>query len=412
MFFALNTLVFLVAKVKGQSARHKVHETFMLGQSFNSVRTADAVVAGGGVIGLAIARALARRGVQRIMLIERARLGAEASSAAAGILAPQAEANQADNFFDLGCKSRDMYFAFAAALREESGIDIELDPTGTLYLAFNENDEAEAAHRFQWQRVLGYDVERLTADEARMFEPCISSEVRSALRFPSDMQVENRRLVAALASANEQLGVELITGCDVRSISVERGRVTGVETSLGPVSTRAVIVAAGAWSSFISVAGISSPQLRIEPVRGQMLCFETNPRLARHILYSPRGYLVPRNDGRLLAGSTTEPAGFDKRVTTAGVHTITEHALEIAPGLSHLPLVDSWAGLRPRAEDELPVLGGAADVEGLFYATGHYRNGILLAPITGELIADAVVGGAAPLMGPFTPDRFRLASVS
>ena len=304
-----------------------------------------------------------------------------------------------------------MYLAFGEALREESGIDIELDGTGTLYLAFTENDEVETAHRYQWQTRAGYEVERLTADEARMFEPCISSEVRSALRFRRDMQVENRRLVAALASANEQLGVELIAGCDVRSITVEHGRVSGVETSLGPLSTRVVIVAAGAWSSFLSVAGISSPQVRIEPVRGQMLCFETNPRLARHILYSPRGYLVPRSDGRLLAGSTTEHAGFDKRVTTAGVHTITEHALEIAPGLSNLPLVDSWAGLRPRAEDDLPVLGGG-DVEGLFYATGHYRNGILLAPITGELIADAVAGGAPPLMEAFTPERFRFAGVN
>ena len=364
------------------------------------------------MIGLAITRALARRGVQRVTLIERARLGAEASSAAAGILAPQAEANHADNFFRLACKSRDMYFAFADALREESGIDIELDQTGTLYLAFTENDEAEAAHRYQWQTRAGYEVEPLTADEARMFEPCISSEVRSALRFRRDMQVENRRLVSALASANEQLGVELVTSCDVRSISVEHGRVSGVETSLGPVSTRTVIIAAGAWSSFISVAGISLPQVRIEPVRGQMLCFETNPRLARHVLYSPRGYLVPRSDGRLLAGSTTEHAGFDKRVTTAGAHAITEHALEIAPGLSNRPLLDSWAGLRPRAEDELPVLGGGADVEGLFYATGHYRNGILLAPITGELIADAVVSGAPPSMEAFTPDRFRFAGVN
>jgi len=262
------------------------------------MRTADAIVVGGGVIGLTITRALARRGRQRVILIERARLGAEASSAAAGILAPQAEANQADEFFELACKSRDMYLAFGEALREESGIDIELDRTGTLYLAFTENDEVETAHRYQWQTHAGYEVERLTADEARMFEPCISSEVRGALRFRRDMQVENRRLVAALASANEQLGVELVTGCEARSINVEHGRVSGVETSLGPLSTRVVVVAAGAWSSFLSVAGISSPQLRIEPVRGQMLCFETNPRLARHILYSSRGYLVPGSDGR------------------------------------------------------------------------------------------------------------------
>lgn len=378
-----------------------------------SGETTDVVIIGGGVIGLAIARALALRGGQRVMLIERARLGAEASSAAAGILAPQAEANQADKFFQLACQSRDMYPAFAEALRAESGTDIELDQTGTLYLAFTERDEAELAHRYDWQTRAGHEVERLTAEEARMFEPCIAAEVRSALRFPREMQVENRRLVAALASANEQLGVSLVMGCDARSLQIDRGRVVAVETSLGPVSTPTVIVAAGAWSSFISAADISLPQVRIEPVRGQMVCFETNPRLARHVIYSPRGYLVPRSDGRLLAGSTTEHAGFDKQVTMAGVHTLTEHALEIAPGLGNVPLIDSWAGLRPKAEDDLPVLGACTDVEGLLYATGHYRNGILLAPITGELIAEAVVSGRpSSFLETFTPDRFRLASVN
>jgi len=255
-------------------------------------------------------------------------------------------------------------------------------------------------------------VERLTSEEARMFEPCISTETRSALSFPRDIQVENRRLVTALASANEQLGVRLVTNCEVRSLRIERGRIVAVETSLGPVNTPTVIIAAGAWSSFISVADISLPPVRIEPVRGQMLCFETNPRLARHVIYSSRGYLVPRHDGRLLAGSTSENAGFDKQVTAAGVRSLTEQSMEMVPGLSKMPLIDSWAGLRPQAADDRPVLGPGAGVEGLIYATGHYRNGILLAPITGELIADAFVSGRpSSLMEPFTPDRFRLASV-
>lgn len=374
--------------------------------------TADVVVIGGGVIGLAISRALALRGVARITLIERARLGAEASSAAAGILAPQAEANQPDEFFHLACTSRDMYPAFAAALREESGTDIELDQTGTLYLAFNENDEAELSHRYRWQTEAGFEVERFTGADARMFEPCLSPQVRTALRFPRDMQVENRRLVAALASANQRMGVELVTGCDARAIGREGGRVSGVETSLGHIATPNVVIAAGAWSSFLSLPDISSPQIGIEPVRGQMLCFETNPRIAHHVIYSPRGYLVPRHDGRLLAGSTTEFAGFDKNVTTAGVNTLTQHALEIVPSLGNLPLLDSWAGLRPRATDDLPVLGAGADLAGLFYATGHYRNGILLAPVTGDLIADAVVSGINPSpLAPFSPDRFRGAVV-
>jgi glycine oxidase len=385
-----------------------------------SGQTADVVVIGGGVIGLAIGRALALRGVSRVVILERTRWGAEASAAAAGIIGPQAEANQADEFFQLACQSRDLYPAWAAALREESGTDIELDQTGTLYLAFTAADEAEAAHRYQWQTAAGYDVERLTASDARIFEPSISPAVRSALRFPRDMQVENRRLVAALATANERLGVQLVSSCDAGGIRTERGRVRAVETSQGTIFTRDVIIAAGAWSSSISLPDmppdISMPRVRIEPVRGQMLCFETNPRLAQHVLYSPRGYLVPRSDGRLLAGATSEQAGFDKRVTTTGIHTLTEQALEIVPRLGNLPLIDSWAGLRPRSDDGLPVLGKCSDIEGLIYATGHYRNGILLAPITGELIAGSLVGGSSEgltssFLDAFSPDRFRLTRV-
>ena len=147
---------------------------------------------------------------------------------------------------------------------------------------------------------------------------------------------------------------------------------------------------------------------RVEPVRGQMLCFESNPRAFRHVIYSPRGYLVPRLDGRLLAGSTTEHAGFDASVTGAGVHSISKHALEIGPIVGSLPLQDAWAGLRPRATgDDLPVLGGSAEVGGLYYATAHYRNGILLAPLTGELLADEIMTGKRPpLLEAFTPDRF------
>ena len=143
-----------------------------------------------------------------------------------------------------------------------------------------------------------------------------------------------------------------------------------------------------------------------------MLCFEARPRLARHVIYSPRGYIVPRLDGRVLAGSTTEHAGYDKRVTCEGLNTITTHALEIAPAVGELALLDSWAGLRPRAEDELPVLGGCAEVRGLFFAAGHYRNGILLAPVTGELIAEEILSGkASPLMASFSPDRFQCVGV-
>lgn len=375
--------------------------------------TADVVVIGGGVIGLSVARALRLRGLGRVLLIERARLGAEASSAAAGMLAPQAEANRADAFFELACASRASYPAFAESLREETGTDIELERTGTLYLAFTEDDEEEITHRFDWQQRAGLPVERLSSDEVRHLEPCISPQVRAALRFPLDVQVENRRLVAALASSIEKHEVSLLTETSVQSLIVERGCVRGLETSRGRVSAPVVVVACGAWTSFINSSDKSAPSVSIEPVRGQMLCFEMNPRLIRHVIYSRRGYVVPRLDGRLLAGSTTEHAGFNKCVTAAGINAITTNALEITSAVENLPLVDSWAGLRPRAEDDLPVLGACEEVRGLFYATGHYRNGILLAPLTGELIAEQIATDVMPPeLQAFSPNRFDCMHVS
>jgi len=374
--------------------------------------TADVVVIGGGVIGLSIARALALRDVRNVLLLERARLGAEASSAAAGMLAPQAEADHADDFFNLCCQSRDMYATFAAALREETGIDSELHRTGTLYLAFTEHDQREIEHRFDWQVRAGLTVQKLNPTDAQTLEPCISESVRGALKFPNDIQVENRRLLSGLITANKKLGVRFMTGTTVESIRTNRGRIEGAVTSRGFVSTGTIVVAGGAWSSFIKVTEAASPNPRIEPVRGQMVCFDStdsSPSIARHVIYSPRGYLVPRRDGRVLAGSTTEQSGFDKEVTASGVHSILSNALEISPRISDLPLIGVWAGLRPRAQDSLPVLGPCAEIQGLVFATGHYRNGILLAPLTGELIAGAIVDNlVSSELSAFSPDRFAI----
>ncbi|MCM3872420.1 MAG: glycine oxidase ThiO [Pyrinomonadaceae bacterium] len=378
--------------------------------------TADVVIIGGGVIGLTIARALALRGISDVLLVERARLGKEASSAAAGMLAPQAEADEADDFFNLCCQSRDLYPTFAAALREETGIDCELDRTGTLYLAFTDHDQGEIEHRYDWQVRAGLTVQKLTPADARTLEPCISESVRGALKFPDDIQVENRRLLSALIQANEKLGVRVMTASTVESVRIDCGRVQGVETARGFISTEQVVVSGGAWSSFIKILNAASPNPRIEPVKGQMVCFDSTdvaPNLARHVIYSPRGYLVPRRDGRILSGSTTEQAGFDKEVTGAGVHSILSNALEISPRIADLPLIGVWAGLRPRAHDSLPVLGPCEQIPGLVFATGHYRNGILLAPITGELIADAIVDNVvSAALNAFSSDRFTSVGVN
>jgi glycine oxidase len=371
---------------------------------------------------LAVARELARGGAE-VVLIERGETGAESSWAAAGMLAPQVEADRADEFFKLAAASRDAYPAFARELEEESGISIELDRTGTLYLAFTEEDEEECERRFCWQTRAGLRIERLTANEVRGMEPQVSARVRSALRFPLDGQVENRRLTNALAKACESYGVRIFTRTEAGAFEVEDNRAVSIETSRGTVRAPSFVVACGAWSSQLRLRAAAAvegthgdapvaPQL--EPVRGQILCFApaASPPLVRHVVYSPRGYLVPRRDGRLLAGTTTEHAGFDKSVTESGREAIRRYAREIAPAAGALVVSDAWAGLRPHGADDWPVLGALADVPNLFYATGHYRNGILLAPLTGALVAQMIFerGTTPPLLEAFTPERFRRAS--
>jgi glycine oxidase len=380
-----------------------------LNHSNDLPRSADVVIIGGGVIGLTIARALAQRGVRDVCLVERSDVGTEASFAAGGILAPQAEADCRDEFFELACRSRDLYGQFADALREETGVDVELDRTGTLYVASTEGDLKEIERRYEWQSRVGLAVEKLTAHDARDLEPCVSEALHGALLFRHDVQVENRRLLNALVNSAAKLRIKFATHTNVAAVTTERGKINGVQTSCGFVSCRTIIVAAGTWSSLIEHA--HTP--KIEPVRGQMICFDAKPQLTRHVIYSPRGYLVPRHDGRLLAGSTSENAGFTKQVTAGGIGSILANAKEISPHIETLPIVDTWAGLRPRAADGLPVLGPCDEIDGLFYATGHYRNGILLAPVTGELIAEAVVKGhVSPLLTAFSPNRFNLAHVS
>jgi len=368
----------------------------------------DTVIVGGGVIGLSIARSMALRGVRNICVIERQECGTEASFAAAGMLAPQAEADNPDEFFQLLCRSRDLYPDWASTLKAETGIDIELDLTGTICLSFNEDEEQELHQRFEWQSKAGLSAERLTTAEVRRLEPQISASVTGALLFPRDVQVENRRLLAALATSVQVLGVSVMNETNVEEVVVSAGHVSGVQTNKGLIQSPTVVIAAGAWSDLTGAM-----KFPVEPVRGQMVCLSAKPQLTRHVIYSPRGYLVPRQDGRLIAGSTTERVGYLKMVTAGGVKSILMNASEISPAIERLPLVTSWAGLRPRAPDGLPLLGPCDEIEGLIYATGHYRNGILLAPLTGELIAETVVDGRiSGELATFSPNRFRFANVN
>jgi glycine oxidase len=382
-----------------------------------SVVQCDVAVIGGGVIGCAIAWRLGQAGM-RVIVIERGQPGAEASHAAGGMLVPQAEADRADDFFQLGVKSRAMYADFARELREATGIDVEYRTEGTLYLALTDEDEAELDRRWQWQREAGLNVKRLSADCARKLEPQVNDRLRWALKFPDDHQVDNRRLMLALAAAAQSVGAEFQTNTEAIRLLTEsqagHRHVTGIETTKGEVQAGAIVLAAGSWSSLLTdERGNSVTGFRIKPVRGQMIAIENPTPPLRHIIYSCRGYLVPRLSGCVITGSTTEYVGYDKSVTAGGVASIIERAVEIAPALRSQPIREMWAGLRPKGRDNMPVLGADPNFSNLIYATAHYRNGILLTPITARAISEIICGGESSYnLTPFSVTRFASRSVA
>jgi glycine oxidase len=367
----------------------------------------DVLIIGGGVIGLGLARELRKNGAGKITVVERGELGREASYAAAGMLAPQAETDREDEFFRFCSESNDLYPEFEAELLDETGVDIELDRSGTLYLAFTEADAADIRARFAWQKQAGMAVEHLTAEETRKAEPFVSPDVRGSLYFPGDRQVENRKLMQALRVYAELNGIDIREGTEVTELLTGGRAVTGISTSRGTLSAGTVVLATGAWTSLIKL-GPGAVPVRIKPIKGQMITFQTAKRLFQRVIYSPRGYLVPRADGRVLAGATVEDAGFDKETTGAGIDFLKEMAAELAPSLDSLEISEKWAGLRPFAADGLPVLGEVPGFNNLLAATAHYRNGILLAPLTARIMAEKITGkGSSKYLEFFGPDRFR-----
>jgi glycine oxidase len=373
--------------------------------NFTDERNSDVLIIGGGIIGLTLARALRRKGVSKITILERGQTGAEASHAAAGMLAPNAETDKADDFFRLCIESNKLYAEFAAELQDETDIDVELDKQGTLYLALTEEDSAEIGRRFEWQRGAGLAVEHLTAQETRAAEPFVSPDVRESLFFPDDWQIENRKLLHALEKYAAQNNIEIRENTFVTNLLTENGAITGAQTETEKFYAAKVVLATGAWTSLVKTETVVLP--RITPVRGQMIEFHTAKRLFQKVIYSPRGYLVPRADGRVLAGATVEDAGFDKRTTRAGIEFLQDNAFEIAPSLINLGIADRWAGLRPLALDGFPVLGSFPHVENLILATAHYRNGILLAPLTAQILAEKIAeNNDSEYLKIFGPARF------
>jgi len=358
------------------------------------------IVVGGGVIGCSIARELAASGCS-VLLLERDRVGCEASSAAAGILNPQIEAEGVSPFFELGVDSLRLYPDYVGSLKEETGIEAAFFGRGTLLVDMTREDEASSRQLCRWQQEAGLPVEAVTPREVEGLEAGLGGSTLGGLFFPRGSQVDPAALTRALAVSAKKLGVDLRERSPVTGFKEAKGRIAGVVTAGGEThEADQVILAAGAWSSTL----IPFLKMKVFPVRGQILALESDRPPRNHVIYTRRAYLVPRPDGRVLIGSTSETVGFRKGVTPRAVLKLTASALSLDPSLEDATLAATWSGLRPATEDGLPLLGEVRP--GLVAATGHHRNGILLAPVTAVLVAELIVHGktARPL-DPFSPLR-------
>jgi len=353
------------------------------------------LIVGGGIIGCGLALQLAGEGI-KVTVVERGEPGREASWAAAGMLAPSSEHHEETAMEELARASAALYPEWLNRLGADGASQVEYRTEGTLQVAFNEEEDRELD---------ALPGERISAAEARCREPALSERVIGAVYLPDDRQLDNRRLMEVLTEACGRAGVAFRSGVAVREIIITSGRATGVRTADSTtIEADMVVNAAGCWAGQL---GPESARLApTRPVRGQIMVLQSDGTFLRHTVRATASYLVPRHDGRLLVGGTMEDVGYDKSVTPEGRRGLLEKAGRLVPGTAGLRLVEAWAGLRPDTPDHLPVLG-ATDVENFYVAGGHFRNGILLAPITAQLMAEVIVGRKASLaLEPFSPLRF------
>jgi glycine oxidase len=360
-------------------------------------------VVGGGIIGCATAWELARAGCA-VTLFERATPGAEASSAAAGILALLGDSTDSA-FARLALASWRLFPTLTDELRELTGIDVEYVTRGTIYPLMSVEDvrrtEARVADRFDPV----YGIEVWDTADVRANEPALSMSIRGAMFVGADHWVNNQRLTVAYAQAAVGAGVVLRAGSSVARVAVEMGHVRGVVADGELWEADTVVLAAGAWTGEL-IASFGG-RLPIEPKRGQMLALGHVPSVLSHLVHGDDIYLVPRPSGELLVGATVERVGFQRGVTAEGIAGLLAAAIELCPSLGALPITRTWWGFRPWTPDSLPVLGPWPDVEGLWVATGHYRNGILLAPITARIMTDWITTGHPGMdIEDFMPARF------
>lgn len=382
-------------------------------------KRADVVIVGGGIIGMAIAWRACQRGMS-VTVLERDAAGQGTSRVAAGMLAPVVEVEFGEagrRLLDLGLRSAQLWPAFATELEASAGAPLGLMRTGTLLVARDEDDARELERQLAFRQSLGLAVARLRPSEARDREPALAPTVRLALEVPEDHSIDPRPVLAALRQACDSAGVALREHAPVARLELDGAgeRATGVTLQDGErVAAGKVVLAAGPWSE--GIEGLPAcARVPVRPVKGQLLRLRdpAGPGLLRRVLRFEGGYVVPREDGRYVLGATVEERGFELAATAGGVYEILRDAHELVPGISELEIEELSVGLRPGTPDNAPVIGPAA-VQDLIWATGHYRNGILLAPLTAELVADLLAGEEAldPILSACAPGRFAAASGS
>lgn len=368
-----------------------------------NARTPRVVVIGGGVIGCSVAWRMARRGVA-VTLLERDEPGAHASSAAAGMLSPLKEADEPGPFLELGLRSLERYPEFVRDVESASGVTVDYRRDGRIDVAFDEESAEALRTQQRVQEEGGYDSRLLEAPELRRLEPTISPHAQLGLATELDHQVDPDRLMRALWIAAHREGVDVRTHSPAAAVETdpEGARVAGVRLVSGErIEADVAVVAAGPWSGQL---GLPMPT-PVEPVRGQIVVLQAVPPLIGRVVWGPGCYLVPRGDGRVLVGSTMEHVGFHAAVSAGAVQRLLEAGIRLVPGLGDAAIHGFRVGLRPGTPDGLPVIGPDPEVAGLVFATGHLRNGILLAPETGDHVA-AIVLDAAASDPAFAPGRF------
>ena len=364
----------------------------------------DVVVAGGGVIGLAIARQAALAGA-RVLLINHGSGQDAASWAAAGMLSPWGEAHGPDDpLFQFGLRSLNAYEKWIGGVEHDAGCSAEYAQDGLLLAAVSEEAWCSLRKKSEWFCNSGQSAQLLTPGEVFLIEPQLKLPLKGGLLLPSEGRVTPRALVAALHRACSAAGVVMRDGERILQIQSSSGRAQGVRTDKGFVAAEKIVVACGVGSAAID--GLD-PKIPVVPRKGQILSLEGggHPILQRPVRWE-NAYAVPRPNGELVIGATDEDAGFDRSITPAGVGRLLAAAQQLSPKVGNLPIREIWSGFRPAAPDGLPIIG-PSDIEGVIYATGHYRNGILLAPATALAVSQLITGKSLPELSPFSPSRFR-----